>query len=556
MPGKKLLVADDSLTIQKVIRLALSNEGYDIQAVSDGNEAIQQISLFRPDVVLIDVSLPGQTAFEVKRAVNLQQDLHETRFILMSSAFEKFSEEHEAEVRFDGRLTKPFDPAHLRQVLKGVLAQDASKAPSAFPPSPPASSSSDFPTDFEESSNYRSPHGEPATFAEDIPTMRPPAPRAPEPWESEPRATESWAPEAWQSEPRASESRAPDQWQSEPRTAESRTAPGPWQSESRPSDPRSPETWQSELRAPDPRPLEVRAPDPRTSEFRTPEAANNPPPPRNTPAAPRGLPPIPSRPSTLQGSGPPPLPSSSQDWEEDLAPIQPASLPPLPPVEAAPASNSLWDEDATQSTSETSDIRELTESTIRMSGLDDFQWSVNETAKRPAFADELPPPGPALDLDPPGGHDHLQSGTASDQLSRDDAFLRPPAHMADLGDSNFISRGQSATQTPNSPPPPPSPRAAPSRPTSQLPNSNASYGSGSSGPHPSEDLPEFTPPPPQPMHSDSDEEAVVPLTTRQMEELMQRQFQETFERMAKKMLPEIAERLIKQEIRRMLEDQS
>src|SRR5213595_498171 len=66
MPGKKLLVADDSLTIQKVIRLALSNEGYEIQAVSDGNDAIQQISLFRPDVVLIDVSLPGKTAFEVK----------------------------------------------------------------------------------------------------------------------------------------------------------------------------------------------------------------------------------------------------------------------------------------------------------------------------------------------------------------------------------------------------------------------------------------------------------------------------------------------------------
>ena len=57
MSGKKLLVADDSLTIQKVIRLALSNEGYEIQAVSDGNDAIQQISLFRPDVILIDISL-------------------------------------------------------------------------------------------------------------------------------------------------------------------------------------------------------------------------------------------------------------------------------------------------------------------------------------------------------------------------------------------------------------------------------------------------------------------------------------------------------------------
>jgi CheY-like chemotaxis protein len=127
MAGKKLLVADDSLTIQKVIRLALSNEGYEIQAVSDGNDAVQQISVFRPDVVLIDVSLPGKTAFEVKREVNQHEDLAEVCFVLMSSAFEKVDEAQAAEVRFHGRLTKPFDPAHLRQVLADVLTQGQAK---------------------------------------------------------------------------------------------------------------------------------------------------------------------------------------------------------------------------------------------------------------------------------------------------------------------------------------------------------------------------------------------------------------------------------------------
>lgn len=127
MPGKKLLVADDSLTIQKVIRLALSNEGYEIQAVADGNDAIQQISLFRPDLVLIDVSLPGKSAFEVKREINQHSDFEETRFVLMSSAFEKVDEDQIEEVQFHGRLTKPFDPAHLRQVLTDVLAQVTAK---------------------------------------------------------------------------------------------------------------------------------------------------------------------------------------------------------------------------------------------------------------------------------------------------------------------------------------------------------------------------------------------------------------------------------------------
>ncbi len=127
MVGKKLLVADDSLTIQKVIRLALSNEGYEIKAVSDGNEAVQEISVFRPNVVLIDVSLPGKTAFEVKKIIHDMHDFEETRFILMSSAFEKVDEAQYQSLEFHGRFTKPFDPAHLRKVLSEVLGQVVAK---------------------------------------------------------------------------------------------------------------------------------------------------------------------------------------------------------------------------------------------------------------------------------------------------------------------------------------------------------------------------------------------------------------------------------------------
>ncbi len=117
MAQKKLLVADDSITIQKVIRLALANEGYEIQAVSDGKDVIQQLSLFRPDIVLIDVSLPTRTAFEIKEDCNKQDDFKNIRFILMSSAFEKFDENRANAAHFHAKLTKPFDPANLRQIL-------------------------------------------------------------------------------------------------------------------------------------------------------------------------------------------------------------------------------------------------------------------------------------------------------------------------------------------------------------------------------------------------------------------------------------------------------
>jgi CheY-like chemotaxis protein len=147
-----------------VIRLALSGaaagsgDSYDIQAVSDGNDAIQQISLFRPEIVLIDVSLPGKSAFEVKRAINEHRDLNGVRFVLMSSAFEKVDEKQAVEVEFHGRLTKPFDPAHLREVLSEVLSQEPHREPTlllrrpseppAMPPSlPPEMPSLDAPLD-------------------------------------------------------------------------------------------------------------------------------------------------------------------------------------------------------------------------------------------------------------------------------------------------------------------------------------------------------------------------------------------------------------------------
>jgi CheY-like chemotaxis protein len=122
MAGKKLLVADDSLTIQKVIRLALSNEGYEIHSVSDGNNTLQQISTFRPDVVLIDVSLPGRSAFEIKREINHLDDCRHIKFILMYTVYEKFDEAQFDEVGFQARLTKPVDPAHLRDTLAEALA--------------------------------------------------------------------------------------------------------------------------------------------------------------------------------------------------------------------------------------------------------------------------------------------------------------------------------------------------------------------------------------------------------------------------------------------------
>lgn len=120
MAGKKILVADDSLTIQKVIRLALSGDGYEIQTVSDGKEAIEQASLFRPDICIIDVSLPHYDAYQIREHFIMKPDLKNIPVILMSSAFEKVDEPRAEKLGFAGHLIKPFDPSHLRSTLLSV----------------------------------------------------------------------------------------------------------------------------------------------------------------------------------------------------------------------------------------------------------------------------------------------------------------------------------------------------------------------------------------------------------------------------------------------------
>jgi CheY-like chemotaxis protein len=128
--GHKLLVADDSVTIQKVIKLALSSEGYEISVSSAGGGLISAIKQVRPDIVLIDVSLPDKNAYEIKAAVNKDPTLSSVKFILMYSAFEKIDEALAESLAFHGRLIKPFDPSNLRRIISDLLK---SQTPASVP---------------------------------------------------------------------------------------------------------------------------------------------------------------------------------------------------------------------------------------------------------------------------------------------------------------------------------------------------------------------------------------------------------------------------------------
>ncbi len=131
--GKKLLVADDSVTIQKVIKLALSNasqnENYEILSAQDGDAALRiledAVANSDPLLVLLDINLPGLNAFELKAKFDEFEASKNgasgfVQFILLHSAFEKVDEGKAKQAGLSARLIKPFDPAHLRKVLSSA----------------------------------------------------------------------------------------------------------------------------------------------------------------------------------------------------------------------------------------------------------------------------------------------------------------------------------------------------------------------------------------------------------------------------------------------------
>ncbi len=106
--GYKILLADDSVTVQKIITLTFSDEGVDVVAVNNGDEAISRLQYMRPALVMADVSIPGRNGYEICEFVKAHPEMKETPVILLVPAFEPFDEERARRIGADYHLTKPF----------------------------------------------------------------------------------------------------------------------------------------------------------------------------------------------------------------------------------------------------------------------------------------------------------------------------------------------------------------------------------------------------------------------------------------------------------------
>lgn len=145
MSKRKLLLADDSVTIQKVVNLTFADEGIDVLTVGDGDAAMQQIADDLPDIVLADVNMPGPTGYQICESIRQNEATKHIPVILLVGSFEPFDEAEAARVGANSYLTKPFQS--IRQLVTQVSELIAASVPVSAPqpepepspePEPPA----------------------------------------------------------------------------------------------------------------------------------------------------------------------------------------------------------------------------------------------------------------------------------------------------------------------------------------------------------------------------------------------------------------------------------
>jgi CheY-like chemotaxis protein len=120
-PGATILVCDDEPSLRELMRLSLENPGYRFVEAGDGSEAIEAIESARPDLLLLDVMMPGTSGIEVLEHLRAHPELSQTPVIVVSAFASPADRRRALEAGATRFVKKPFDPEALRSLVEELL---------------------------------------------------------------------------------------------------------------------------------------------------------------------------------------------------------------------------------------------------------------------------------------------------------------------------------------------------------------------------------------------------------------------------------------------------
>ena len=119
---KKILVADESITIQKIVAMAFENEDSLVEGISNGKDALDRIKIFNPNIVLADVNMAELSGFELSKIIKNDPKFHSIKVLLLASDLEDFNENLFDRSGADDYISKPFKSQDIIKKVTDLIS--------------------------------------------------------------------------------------------------------------------------------------------------------------------------------------------------------------------------------------------------------------------------------------------------------------------------------------------------------------------------------------------------------------------------------------------------
>lgn len=121
MTRKKVMVVDDSKTINDMVRNLLEKMGYEVEVAFDGMEALEKVKTFLPDLIVLDVNMPKMDGFRVCRLLKFDRNFRQIPIIMLTARDEEENIRIGIKTGADLYLTKPIEPEKLIEAVNKLL---------------------------------------------------------------------------------------------------------------------------------------------------------------------------------------------------------------------------------------------------------------------------------------------------------------------------------------------------------------------------------------------------------------------------------------------------
>src|ERR1700754_669021 len=121
MAGTPILVVDDATLNLKLIRLALTHEGFDVRTAERGEDALEMLSTYRPRLILADIQMPGMDGFELTRKVKARPETNAIRVVALTACDTDEYRQQALQAGFEDYIAKPIDTSALAAKVRKLM---------------------------------------------------------------------------------------------------------------------------------------------------------------------------------------------------------------------------------------------------------------------------------------------------------------------------------------------------------------------------------------------------------------------------------------------------